>query len=105
MYPTRTTRRSVQVVRSQLALRIGLAIYAILCLATILRCAVLILDYPNTVATVRTILVASAPIALPFSVLPGAERVILGSATLADITAALLIVAAPLLVVGSRSTR
>jgi hypothetical protein len=103
MYPSRTTRRSVQVVRSQLALRLGLAIYAILCLAAILRCAVLVLDFPNTVATVRTILVASAPIALPFSVLPGADRVILGSATMSDITAALMILAAPLLVVGSRS--
>lgn len=103
MYPSRAVRRSVQVVRSQLALRLGLAIYAILCLAAILRCAVLILDFPITVVTVRTILMASAPIALPFSVLPGADRVILGSATLSDITAALMILAAPLLVVGSRS--
>ena len=103
MYPSRSTRRPVQVVRSQLALRLGLAIYAVLCLAAILRCAVLVLDFPGTVATVRTILVASAPIALPFTVLPGADRVIIGSATLSDITAALMILAAPLSVVGSRS--
>lgn len=103
MYPGRSTRRPVQVVRSQLALRLGLAIYAVLCVAAILRCAVLVLDFPSTVATVRTILLASAPIALPFSVLPGADRVILGSATMSDITATLIILAAPLLVVGSRS--
>jgi hypothetical protein len=103
MYPSRSARRPVQVVRSQLALRLGLAIYAVLCLAAILRCAIRVFDFPSTVATVRTILVASAPIALPFTVLPGADRVIIGSATLSDITAALIILAAPLLVVGSRS--
>jgi hypothetical protein len=104
MYPSRSVRRPVQVIRSQLALRLGLAIYAVLCAAAILRCAVLVLDLPSTVATVRTILVATAPIALPFSILPGADRGILGSATMSDITAALVILAAPLLVVGSRSS-
>jgi hypothetical protein len=103
MYPSRSTRRPVQVVRSQLALRLGLAIYAVLAVAAVLRCAVLVLDFPGTVATVRAILVASAPIALPFAILPGADRVIIGSATMADLTATLIILAAPLLVVGSRS--
>src|SRR5262245_9612392 len=103
MYSGRTGRRPVQVVRSQLALRLGLAIYAILCVAAIMRCTVLLFDFPATVATVHAILVASAPIVLPFSVLPGADRVILGSAALSDITATLILLAAPLLVAGSRS--
>jgi len=103
MYPNRSIRRPVQVVRSQLALRLGLAIYAVLSVAAILRFAVLVLDFPGTVTTVRTIVLASAPLALPFAILPGADRVILGSATMSDITATLIILAAPLLVAGSRS--
>jgi hypothetical protein len=103
MYQGRAPRRPVQVTRSQLAVRLGLAIYAILTAGAILRCAVLMLNFPATVATVRTILLATAPLALPLSFIPGADRVILGSATLSDVTAGLIILAAPLLVVGTRS--
>jgi hypothetical protein len=65
MYAGRANRRPVQVVRSQLALRLGLAIYAVLCVAVILRSAVLVLGLPATVLTVRAILTASRPIVLP----------------------------------------
>jgi hypothetical protein len=105
MYAGRANRRPVQVVRSQLALRLGLAIYAVLCVAVILRSAVLVLGLPATVLTVRAILTASRPIVLPFTLLPGAERSILGAATLSDVTAMLIVLAAPLLVAGSRSAR
>src|SRR6476646_136285 len=104
MYPARSTRRPVQVARSQLALRLGLAIYAVLCVGAILRCAVLLFDFPATVVTVRTILVATAPMVLPFSIIPGATKGIIGNATLSDITAMLIILAAPLLVAGIRSS-
>ncbi len=106
MYQGRASRRSAQVARSQVAVRFGLAIYAAACVAVLLRCLVLILSLPETVWAVGTILSTSQPIVLPFSVLPAATRAIFGSATLSDLTAALLLVALPLPFMGrqSRST-
>lgn len=102
IYQGRSSRRSSQVAKSQLALRLGLAIYAALCTAIMLRAIVLVFRFPDTVWTVQAILSLSAPIVLPLSFLPGGERVVIGSATLADVTAALLLIALPLPLLGRR---
>ncbi|MCC7023823.1 MAG: hypothetical protein IT338_13460 [Thermomicrobiales bacterium] len=102
IYQGRSSRRPSQVAKSQLALRLGLAIYAALCATIALRTIVLVFRFPDTVWTVQTILSLSAPIVLPLSFLPGGERAVIGSATLADVTAALLLMALPLPLAGRR---
>jgi hypothetical protein len=89
----RVSRRAAQVARSQLAVRLGLAVYAALCTAILLRCVVLLLQWPASVWSVKTILTLSAPIVLPLGIVPAASRPIIGSATLADLTAAIVLVA------------
>lgn len=100
IYHRRTSRRAIQVARSQLAVRLGLAVYSALCAAMLLRAAVLILQFPDTVWTVRWILTTSAPIVLPFRLAPAANRAVVGDATLADVTALLVLFAIPLLLIG-----
>jgi hypothetical protein len=88
--------------RSQLAVRLGLGIYAILCAAIALRCAVLLLALPDTVWSVRVIISASSPIASPLRIIPAGARVVLGAATLSDLTAAVILLAVPLPFLGLR---
>jgi hypothetical protein len=101
-YQGRSGRRAVQVARSQIAVRLGIAVYAALCAAIVLRCAVLVLAFPDTVGTVRSILSASSPLVLPLSNAPAANRVVVGAATLSDLTAALVLLAVPLALLGRR---
>ncbi len=102
IYGGRSTRAGINVARSQLAVRLGIAIYAALSATVILRCAVLLLGFPQTVWTVNAILSASSPIVLPLTVVPAAQRIVIGSATLSDLTAALILVAVPLPFLGKR---
>ena len=102
MQSLRTSRRSARVARSQLATRLGLALYAGLTTMVAMRCLVLFLSLPTSVSSVSTILALSEPIVLPFRFLPVAERTMLGSATLADLTAVLILVALPLPFLGRR---
>ena len=103
IYQRRTSRHSAQIARSQHAVRLGLAVYAALCAAALLRGAVLLLHFPETVWTVRAILTVSSPLVAPFRLPPAANRVVVGNATLADLTALLVLIAIPLLVMGRRS--
>jgi hypothetical protein len=102
IYQGRASRHAAQVARSQLAVRLGLAIYAALCAAVLLRCAVLMLGFPDTVWTSDTILSLSSPIVYPLTFAPAANRTVAGSATLADLTAVMLLLAAPLFILGRR---
>ncbi|MEZ4561753.1 MAG: hypothetical protein R2853_03380 [Thermomicrobiales bacterium] len=88
--------------RSQLATRLGLALYAGLTTVVAMRCLVLFFSLPASVNSVSTILAVSSPIVLPFRLLPVAERSMLGSATLADLTAVLILLALPLPFLGRR---
>ncbi|MFN8676180.1 MAG: hypothetical protein U0Z70_07380 [Thermomicrobiales bacterium] len=102
MHALRSSRRSARVARSQLATRLGLALYAGLTTVVAMRCLVLFFSLPASVSSVSTILAISDPIVLPFRLLPVAERAVLGSATLADLTAALILLALPLPFLGRR---
>lgn len=103
IYHRRTSRHAAQVARSQLAVRLGLAVYSAFCAAILLRTAVLVFQFPETVWTARLILMVSSPIALPFRLVPAANRTVLGDATLADVTALLVLFAIPLLLIGRRN--
>jgi hypothetical protein len=96
MYQRRFGQHPEQVVRSQIAVRLGLVLYAVLATAFALRCMVLIFHFPDTVWTVEQILALTSPLQRPLRLLPGASRSMVGDATLADLTVMLLLVAAPL---------
>lgn len=101
----RTGRRASSIARSQFALRLGLALYALLCAAIALRCMILILSFPPTVSSVATILAITDPVVRPLHLAPGASRTIIGDATLADFTAAIVLLVAPLPLIGFRAPR
>jgi hypothetical protein len=101
-YQGRSGRRAIQVARSQLAVRLGIAVYAALCAAIALRCAILVFAFPETVGTVRSILSTSSPLVAPLAMAPGADRIVVGSATLTDLTAALVLLAVPFALIGRR---
>jgi hypothetical protein len=102
IYQGRAARGATQFARSQLAVRIGIAVYAGLCAAATLRCTVLILALPPSVTSVGTILSLSSPIINPLTVIPPAQRVVAGAATLSDLTATFLLLALPLALLGRR---
>ena len=104
IYQGRAGRGATQFARSQLAVRLGIAVYAALCAAAILRCSVLILALPASVSSVGTILSLSSPIFNPLRVVPHAQRVVAGAATLSDLTATLLLLALPLALLGRRQS-
>ena len=70
IYQGRSGRRTGQTARSQLAVRLGIAVYAAVC--------------------------------VPLSVAPPANRVVVGAATLSDLTTMLLLLAVPIALLGRR---
>jgi hypothetical protein len=102
IYQGRSGRNPAHTARSQLAVRLGIAVYAALYAAVALRCAVRLLDLPATVWSVGAILSASSPLVRPFTVVPAANRVVVGAVTLSDLTATLLLLALPLALLGRR---
>jgi hypothetical protein len=64
---------------------------------------VLIIGFPESVWSVDAILTMSSPIVFPLTLIPAANRIIVGAASLADFTAALTLLAFPLLFLGRRS--
>jgi hypothetical protein len=102
-YQGRASRRAAQVARSQLAVRLGLALYAALATLIALRCLVLLLGLAQSVWSVEAILALSSPLLLPFAAVPAAQRPLLGGATLADLSAALIVLVLPLPFLGRRS--
>lgn len=99
-YPPRPGRPSARVARSQFALRLGLAVYAALCAAVALRCTVRLLGLPDSVTSVGAIIAATDPLVAPLTFLPAANRILVGSAALADFTALIILLAAPLPLLG-----
>lgn len=102
MYQGRSGRGAAHIARSQLALRLAIAVYAALCCAVALRCAVLALALPDGVWSVSAILAVSSPIILPLTVVAPASRVVVGALTLSDLTATMLLLALPLALLGRR---
>lgn len=103
--PPRLGGSNVQVLRSQLALEVALTAYALLGAALSIRLAVLLLGIGSDVwagATVRTL---TTPIVWPLTLVPGAAQPLVGLATLADLTAATVVVLAPLAFLARRRRR
>jgi hypothetical protein len=98
----RSNRRAVQVARSQLGVRLGLALYAALSTAMGLRILLLVMGFPTTVWSVDALRAISDVIVMPFTLLPGADRPLFLNLTLADISAALILLALPFPLLGRR---
>lgn len=96
----RSNRRAAQVARSQLGVRLGLALYAALSAAMGLRILLLVMGLPTTVWSVQALLAFSDFIVLPLTFLPGADRPVIFNLTLSDISAALVLVALPFPLLG-----
>lgn len=101
-FQQRSNRRAGQVARSQLGVRLGLALYAALSTAMGLRVLLLVMGLPTTVWSVEALIVISDFIVLPFTLLPGAERPLVLNLTLADISASLILLALPFPLLGRR---
>ena len=101
IYQGRAGRRAAHIARSQLAVRLGIAVYAALCAAVALRCAVLTLGLPASVWSVGAILSAFVADRLAVDCRarrrPGRGR---RARPLSDLTATLILLALPLALVG-----
>lgn len=102
IYQGRAGTGATHIARSQLAVRLGIAVYAAICCTIALRCTVLTLDLPASVWSVGAVRSLSSPIVRPLTVVPPANQVVVGALTLSDLTAALLLLALPLALVGRR---
>lgn len=92
--PASGRRRSAPV-GSQTLFDAGLTILAIAAALLLLRVLYRLLAIPGRVWSGDTLYTLTNPLVLPLSLLPGGSRVMLGDATLADITTAALIVIVP----------
>lgn len=101
-FQQRTNRRAVQVARSQLGVRLGLALYAFLSTLMGLRLILLVLGLPTTVWSVQVLLAISDFVISPLTLLPGANRELFLNLTLADISSALILLALPIPLLGRR---
>lgn len=94
--PPRLGGSTVPVLRSQIALELALTAYALLGAALSVRLAILLLGIGSQVWTGATIRSLTAPIVWPLTLLPGADRPLIGLATLPDFTAVAVVVLVPL---------
>lgn len=83
-------------------MRLGLALYAALSTAMGLRIFLLIMGFPTTVWSVEALLAISDFIVWPLTLLPGADRQLIFKLTLADVSAAFLLLALPFPLLGRR---
>jgi hypothetical protein len=88
-------RRRSAPVRSQALLDAGLTMLAIVAALLLLRLLFRLIAIPGRVWSGETLYAITDPLVLPLALLPGGDRVMFGSATLADMTAAALILIVP----------
>jgi hypothetical protein len=79
-------RGTSQEIRSQVAMELLLNLYAVLGAAVLIRSLLLSLEMSNQIWIGRTVYRLTDPFILPLSFLPGADRVVIGALTLADLT-------------------
>ena len=101
--PPRLGGRQGQVLRSQLALEVALAAYALVAALVVIRVVSKLIGISPLVWTGQALYAVSAPLVAPFAVFPAARRPLLGGADLADLTAVGIVALIPLvLLIGDR---
>lgn len=103
--PPRLGGSNVQVLRSQLALEIALTAYAFLGAALTIRLLLLLLGIGGDVWSGATIRAVTDPFVWPLTLVPGADRPLVGLATLPDFTVAALVVLVPLALLARHGRR
>lgn len=98
--PLRIGRRTDQVMRSQLALEILLNASALVAALLVLRVGLLAFEITPRIWSGATVYGLTDPIVWPLTLLPGADRRLLGAASLPDVTAVAVLVLVPLFLVG-----
>ena len=93
--PTRLGRRSPQVRRSQVAIEVALTVYALLGAALILRLVFLAIGVDDRVWAGATVYGLTNRLVWPLTLLPGANRPLLGDAALPDLTAVAVVALVP----------
>lgn len=94
--PPRLGGSKVQVFRSQLAAEVALTLYALIGAALLVRLVLLLLGIGADVWTGAAIRSVTSPILWPLTLLPGADRPLIGLATLPDFTVVAVILLVPL---------
>lgn len=97
--PPRLNRRNAQVIRSQFALELLLSAAALAGAFIVLGVVFKVLGISSRVWTGSMVYAVSDRLVWPLTLLPGSQRTLWGQATLSDLTAAVLIITAPLLFV------
>ncbi len=100
--PPRLGGSNIQVLRSQVALEVALTAYSFVGAAVLLRFLLLLLEVEPGVWTGQTIRTVTAPIVWPLTLVPGADRLLIGLATLPDLTAVAVVVLVPLALLARR---
>jgi hypothetical protein len=93
---SRLRRRNVHVLRSQVALELTLTLLALLASLAVVRVILLAAGLPRHAWTHSALSALTAPLVAPLAALPGGGRPLIGAATLADVTVAVLLVTVPL---------
>jgi len=87
---------SGQELQSQLALELILNVYAVVSALILIRCLLLLLQVGDRIWIGETVYKISHPFVLPFTLLPGSSRVILGDVTVGDLTLLAIVIMFPL---------
>ncbi len=101
--PPRSPRRPTTVARSRAAAELGLTVVAIVAALLLLRVLFAATGVSERVLAGAVVYGASGPIVLPLEMIPAGARPFIGGATLADVTAAVLVLTIPLFIISRRT--
>jgi hypothetical protein len=93
---TQRREASSEELQSQLALELILNVYAVVGSLILIRCLLLLLQVGDRIWIGRTVYKFSHPFVLPFTLLPGSSRVIIGDLTVGDLTLLAIVIMFPL---------
>jgi hypothetical protein len=94
----RLGRRNSQMLRSQVALELALTVVATVAGLALLRTLVLAFEIRGRTWSGSLLVAATEPMVLPLGLLPGGSWQVFGTATLADLTTSMLLLALPVFV-------
>ncbi len=101
----RLRRRNSQILRSQVALELALTVLAVAAALALLRTLLLIGGVDDRTWSGSLLAAATQPLVLPLQLLPGGSREVVGSASLADLTTAVLLLVLPVFILSRPARR
>ncbi|MBA3414517.1 MAG: hypothetical protein H0U10_04735 [Chloroflexia bacterium] len=101
----RLRRPNAQMLHSQVALELAVTCLAVVAAAALLRALVLGAGIAGQSWSASFLIVGSQPLVLPLQLLPGGTREVVGRATLADLTTAVLLLILPMFILSQPTRR